>query len=215
VILAAMLFWSRRETPPMPPDHAAELRGLGAVVVNKLHSNYPIEFPGTALESAELQQAFRAHFPRYAKRLAEWDTLARAWNEAQLAIDHAARELAKANDFQSGSGPLYAAAMAQVNGVNLAAADLHEEARPDRTTALLYGQNQIAILSDPSAEQIAARKRQYRDLRAGVGSWPEVQHARTIRLQLGTLAQELLPEAQRIGMSHNVTVASKCPICPR
>jgi hypothetical protein len=178
VILAAMLFWSRREMPPIPPDHAAELRGLGAVVVRKLNSKYPIEFPGSALESEQLHQVFRAHFPRYAKKLDGWNALAKDWSAAQLAIDHAAQELAKANDFQSGSGPLYAAAMAHVNGVNLANAELNVEARPDRTTALLYGQNQIAILSDPSAEQVAARKGQYQNLRGAVGTWPEVQHAR-------------------------------------
>lgn len=215
LILAGMLFWSRREQPAIPPEHAAVLRGLGAEVISNLNSKYPIQFSGTALESQQLRQAFRAHFPKFATKLDKWDAVATSWREAQLAIDHAAQEMSKANDFQSGTAPLYAVAMAHVNGINPVVVPYNEQPMPDKTTALLYGQNQIAVLADPSAQQLAAKKNHYQNLLGAVGRWPEVQNAQRVLLVLQALAKELSPEAQQISMSHNLTVASKCPICPK
>jgi hypothetical protein len=215
LILGAMLFWSRRERPAIPPQHADVLRGLGASVISDLNSKRPVQFPGTALECEQHDQAFRAHFPQYARKLRGWDALARSWNESLLAIHHTADEVSRGNGFESGGGPLYSVARAYVDGVNPTPVSLNDQPKPDKTTILLYGQNQIAVLDDPTARQVADRKEQFQNLLLDVHTWSEVKRAQSIRRQLETLSRLLSPQAQRIRMSHDLRVVSTCPICPK
>jgi hypothetical protein len=183
--------------------------------MSNLNSNYQVQFSGTELESQQLHQAFRAHFPEYAKKLDEWDKLAKSWQEAVASVEHVAWEYAKGNGFASGGYSLNAVALANVNGIQPAAEPFNVEPRSDKTTALLYGKYEIALLSDPTAPQVSTMKGQFQNLIGSVGTWAEVKRAQTIRLQLEAVSKELLPEAARISMSHNLTVASKCPICPK
>jgi hypothetical protein len=196
-------------------NHADTLRKLGKDVLADLGSRRTVKFPGPALESEQLHLAFWAHFPQYAKKLDKWDKLATSWNEAMVAVGHVASEYAKANGFESGGDAFNNAAIANVNGIQPAAEPFTFAQLPDKTTTLLYGKYQITLLPNPTAQQIADREVQFQNLLGGVGTWREVQHAQTIRLQLDALSKELSTVAAKISMSHNLTVASTCPICPK
>ncbi|HEV2217969.1 MAG TPA: hypothetical protein VGV88_10385 [Candidatus Dormibacteraeota bacterium] len=86
---------------------------------------------------------------------------------------------------------------------------------PDKTTILLYGQSQIAVLDDPTAQQVVERKQRFQNLLLDVHTWSEVARAQGIRRELEAASRHLLPQAARTSMSFNLSVASRCPICPK
>lgn len=212
-----MLLWSQKQTPDMPVEHADELRRIGTTIQSDFVGRRSIGYPGRRLEADQLRISFRAHYRGFARKLDEWDAMATSLSEALTALSNKARQVAQDEQFlPNAANALDAAARFQALGdQQMAAVPVTDQPMPNMTTTIVYGALPIAELANPTAEEVATKKGQFQSLIESVGTWPEAHLVRRFRRQLDALAGKLAPEATRISMSHDLSVTSKCPICPR
>ncbi len=218
LVLAIMLFWEQRPVPDIPAAHADELRKLGASIQDDFNHKSQIQFGRNKLQAQHLRDSFRSHFRSYARQLDDWDKLAQHYQTSLTALYEKATQVADAENLV----PVPEAAMVLESNALFYTRDetppvvaLNATAQSDKTTTLSYGVTPVAKLIDPTAQRVTDKKEQFQNLLGSVGVWAEVSQVRSARLKLEAMAESLGPEAARISMSHNMTVESKCPICPR
>jgi hypothetical protein len=216
LVLAIMLFWEQRPVPDIPPDHAAELRKLGRAIQQYFSTHNEIAYGGeTTQQTNYLRTSFQAHFPGFARQLNEWDELATDYRSSMAALEQKAKQVVEAENLLPGAWMLLAnTAGLYVLDQAPPVAAFNETANSDKTTTVSYGVTPVANLNDPTPQEIAHKKGHVQNTIGSIGAWPEVNQARTALAKLETLARMLAPEAARISLTHDLTVVSRCPICP-